>query len=290
MTERGAIAENGWNAENGSGRKNTRDEGRTGNPGTDALPTEKRAVTKDLDIPQPMIESPESRPSKGADAAVAAQVKKVLLVDAEDLVRYAIKQLIDFLESFEVVAEARDMNAALTMIDQSKPDIVLTEIALPGPSGLEFLLELQRKGLSDVRPVVLSQVDSPDMIRQALIAGAQGYVLKSGSFDHLVQGLEAARNNRKYLPPELGALGELPTNAYELSKIRPDDPLAPLSAREREIFHLLANGLQNTVIAKKLFISPRTVETHRARIVRKLGLTSNGELIRFAIKHGLTVV
>lgn len=183
------------------------------------------------------------------------------------------------------------MEEAVQLVEDHQPALVITEVALRGPSGLEFLLELQRRKLNRVKPMVLSQVEAPDMVKQAFLAGAQGYIFKSSDFENLTTALDTVAANRRYIPRELAHLADLPEAGYELGgKTRPNDPLSPLSAREREIFHLLANGLQNTVIAKKLFISPRTVETHRARVVRKLGLTSNGELIRFAVKHGLTIV
>ena len=215
----------------------------------------------------------------------------VLLVDPESLVRFAIKKLIDSLGRFHVSWESGSMEDAIRQVEEHDPAFVITEVALRGPSGLELLLELQRRKLNRVKPVVLSQVEAADMVKQAFLAGAHGYIFKSSDFDNLTLALDTVASNRRYIPQELAHLADLPEAGYELgSKARPNDPLSPLSAREREIFHLLANGLQNTVIAKKLFISPRTVETHRARVVRKLGLTSNGELIRFAVKHGLTIV
>ena len=226
-----------------------------------------------------------------ASLASDQQTRRVLLVDAETLVRCAIAQVISSFGSYRIVGQADNMQDALQLVEKEMPQLLLTEIALPGPSGLELLLELRRRSLADLRPVVLSQVTSPDMVKQALLAGAQGYIFKSNSVEELRDALSQTLLNKRYVPPSLAHLANIPENAYELGK-RPkiNDPLEALSPREREIFHLLANGLQNTVIAQKLFISPRTVETHRARVVRKLGLNSNGELIRFAIKHGLTIV
>ena len=113
---------------------------------------------------------------------------------------------------------------------------------------------------------------------------------KSVSNEELFEALESVVSGERYLQKEYSELGEVTRNDGPLKIEKFHDPLGPLSPREREIFNLLAGGLQNTDIAKKLYISPRTVETHRARVVRKLGLSSNGELIRFAIKHGLAVV
>lgn len=214
----------------------------------------------------------------------------MLLVDPEMLVRHALAKLIDSVPGFTVCGQVGTAAEALEELRARHFDLMLLEIALPRESGIDLLLELQRKKFQ-IRSVVLSHVHSDDMITQALLAGAQGYILKNGSLDDFVAGLEATKSgDRRFLPPSIAHLSEISTNRYALGEsTAATDPLSALSAREREIFHLLATGLQNTAIAKKLFISPRTVETHRARIVRKLGLSTNGELIRYAIKHGLSM-
>lgn len=227
---------------------------------------------------------------EGMSVDTAKGTCKVLLVDPDELVRYAFAQLIKSLERYEVVEEASSHEEALHKLEKGGIDLVVTEVALPRTSGIELLHEMARRRFP-VRSIFLSHLDSADIVTQALLAGAHGYILKSGSFDEFKNGLETAFfSNKRYLPPSIAHLIDVPENGYELGgKDTAGDPLSTLSPREREIFHLLANGLQNTVIAKKLFISPRTVETHRARVVRKLGLQTNGELIRFAIKRGLTV-
>ncbi len=220
----------------------------------------------------------------------SASHAKILLVDPEVLVRHALANLIDSIDGCTVCGHANTAAEALEELRARPFEIVMCEIALPRESGIDFLLEIQRKKVT-VKPMVLSHVDSEDMITQALLAGALGYVFKGGPVEDLVNALNVVRaGNRRFLPQSIAHLSEVSTNRYALGESsQPSDPLSPLSAREREIFHLLATGLQNTAIAKKLFISPRTVETHRARIVRKLSLSTNGELIRFAIKHGLSM-
>ena len=222
--------------------------------------------------------------------AVAGKGCRVLLVDPDALIRYSISRLISSIESFEVVADVASADEAIALLEKGGIDLLVVEIALPKVTGLELLHELNRKKIAH-RTIVLSHVDSPEMITEALLAGAQGYVLKSGSYDDLVAGLTSAYfSNKRFLPTPIAHLSDIPPKSHQLGGAEsPNDPLSSLSPREREIFHLLAHGLQNTVIAKKLFISPRTVETHRARVVRKLGLQTNGELIRFAIKRGLTL-
>ena len=215
---------------------------------------------------------------------------RLLLLDPEELVRHAIAQLLLSTHNFQIVGMANDAEEALAAIDKNPIAAVILEIALPHASGINFLHERVRRKIA-VRSIVLSHIDSPDMITQAFLAGANGYVLKRGKFEDLTAALQmVTTSNKKFLPPQINELATVTENEYALSGKSPTtDPLSPLSTREREIFHLLASGLQNTTIAKKLLISPRTVETHRARIVRKLGLHTNGELIRFAIKHGLAV-
>jgi len=138
---------------------------------------------------------------------------------------------------------------------------------------------------------VLSSNDSEAIIKQAIYAGASGFVLKRNNFEMLSGGINAVTSGERFFCPMAAQVANSLDLSLELEANNGDsDPLDPLSPREREIFHLLANGLQNSTIAKRLFISPRTVETHRARVVRKLGLNSNAELIRYAIKHGLSVV
>ncbi len=214
----------------------------------------------------------------------------ILYVEPENLVRDAISQLIDSMEGFHVSERVGDAASALTCLRSAKLDLVVLDIALPRESGIDFLLELQRTRLA-IKSLVLSSVTSEDMITQALLAGAQGYAFKNGTVDEFRTALETvSRSNKKFLPTSVTHLNNVSNNRFALGDAAiKNDPLAALSAREREIFHLLATGLQNTAIAKKLFISPRTVETHRARIVRKLGLSTNGELIRYAIKHGLSM-
>lgn len=216
--------------------------------------------------------------------------RSVLLVDPHTLVRSGIRLLVNAVPGYHVIAEADSLEAALQSIERMKVDLVLTEIALQGQSGLEMLAEMRRRHADHPRIIVLSMLDSPEVIKRALGSGACCYLSKDGESEEISRGLNAAACNERYLSPSIAQYGTATVSASADGGERSGDPLKELSTREREIFHFLASGLQNNVIAKRLHISPRTVETHRARIVRKLGLASNGELIRFAIKHGLSSV
>jgi len=217
-------------------------------------------------------------------------IQSVLIVDPERLTRAALQQLISTVGPYRVVAEADNAEEGLSRLSTVQPMLLILEIELPGKSGIEMLYEMKRKQVAQ-KTLVLTRLRSEKMMRFAFNGGALGYLFKTSEVNELRAALAAVSENRKYLPPDFGHLVEEFSKplGHDLS-LQKMDPLDALSSREREIFHLLADGQQNAGIAKKLFISPRTVETHRARIVRKLGIHSNAELIRYAIRHGLATI
>lgn len=211
----------------------------------------------------------------------AASAMKILFVDPEQMVRFALTNEIHSMSPFHVVGYANDAEEALKQIKVGRPEILLTEMQLPGKSGLELLHDLRREKI-EIISVICSAFASTQSIQRAFSYGAYGYVSKLSPVAELLHALEQVSEKRRFLSPRLQSLthwAEVPNVATHT------DPLSPLSPREREIFFHLANGLQNSAIARQLFISPRTVETHRARIVRKLGVRTNSELIRYAIKN-----
>lgn len=218
----------------------------------------------------------------------------LVLVESELLFSQSLKYLIEStMPGASSVIEASSVSEALRALATSPTALLLTEIDLGGPSGIELLLEIRRRQLP-ARCGVLTRERSVIALQRALGAGAQVLISKNAPTAELRAGLENLRAGRPYRSEELQGLlneqlGNIGTESSD-GGYHAKDPLAPLSPREREIFHQLASGLQNSTIAKKLFISPRTVETHRARIVRKLNLSSNAELIRYAIRHNLTNV
>lgn len=233
-----------------------------------------------MDIPQSSL----------AHTGNGSGIQSVLIVDPEQLIRAALQQLISSVGPYRVVAEADNAEEGLTRLSSVQPMLLILEIELPGKSGIEMLYEMKRKQVTQ-KTLVLTRLRSEKMMRFAFNGGALGYLFKTSSVSEFGSALAAVSENRKYLPPDFGHLIEEFSKplGHDVSPQRMD-PLDALSCREREIFHLLADGQQNAGIAKKLFISPRTVETHRARIVRKLGIHSNAELIRYAIRHGLATI
>jgi len=210
----------------------------------------------------------------------------VLIVDDQILLRKGLVNIINGSESFQVIAEASSCDEAFEQLAQRNPDIIVVDLELEGKSGLELVYELRRRKQSE-KILVIGRRQPERIVSMIYESGAQGFICKNATVEDFFDALLAVQNRRPYIPP---LYCHLPCGDGAQPKKPPSDPLDPLSTREREIFHLLASGLQNSEIAKQLFISPRTVETHRARVVRKLGLHSNAALIRYAIRHGLSVV
>jgi two-component system, NarL family, response regulator NreC len=205
----------------------------------------------------------------------------VIVVDDHAVVRSGLKLLLDAEEDIEVVGEGGTAEQAVLRAQMHKPDVVLLDVVMPGKSGLEAVPDvLQVSPKSKV--LVLSMQDDPRYVREAFDAGASGYVLKEAADAELVAAVREVANGGSYVHPALGA-----RLAVAEAKARREADEDPLSEREHEVLRLLALGHTNQEIAKMLFISVRTAETHRAHIMQKLRLTSRAELVRYALEHGL---
>jgi len=171
----------------------------------------------------------------------------------------------------EAIFEARSL----------KPDVVLMDVVMPDGNGLDAIPTLLHEH-PELKILMLSMQDDPQYVRQAFAAGASGYVLKEAADTEVVAAVREVARGGRYVHPELGAR----LVAAETEELRRADE-DPLSEREREVLRLLALGHTNQEIAKQLYISVRTAETHRAHIMQKLRLTSRAELVRYALAHGL---
>ena len=212
-------------------------------------------------------------------------VIRVLVVDDHALVRSGLRLLLDAEEDITVEDEAGSAEQAVRMARFDKPDVVLLDITMPGLSGLEVTAEIKRAA-PDAAILILSMHDDSAYVREAFDKGASGYLLKEAADQELLTAVREVAAGHQYLHPMLGARlasGETHTD-LEAAKHAAADPL---SDREREVLRLLAAGHTNQEIAKTLFISVRTAETHRAHIMQKLSLTTRAELVHYAIKHDL---
>ncbi|HSI79769.1 MAG TPA: response regulator transcription factor [Solirubrobacterales bacterium] len=200
----------------------------------------------------------------------------VVLADDHTVVRSALRMLLEAEEDLDVVAEAGTAAEAVRYCMGHKPGVLVLDLNMPGEAGLEAIPKV-REASPETAIVVLTMQDDPAFAREAMQAGVLGYVLKEAADDELVNAIRMAAEGRTYLQPELGA-----RLASEPAAVGDD-----LSDRELEILRLIALGHTNSEIAEKLFLSVRTVESHRAHIQQKLRMTKRSELVRYALEHGL---
>lgn len=205
-----------------------------------------------------------------------AEAISIVLADDHTVVRRALRVLLEGELGFEVVAEAEDADGAIRYLRGHKPDVLILDLNMPGRPSLEAIPEM-KEASPETKIVVLTMQKEPAFARQALQQGVLGYVLKEAADDELVQAVRSAAAGETYLQPALGA---------KLAA-EPETVASDLSERETDVLRLIALGHTNAEIAEKLYISVRTVETHRAHIQQKLGVTSRAELVRCALSRGL---
>jgi two-component system response regulator NreC len=204
-------------------------------------------------------------------------VIRVVIADDHAVVRRGLRQVLESEGGFEVVAEAADVDAARRYVRGHHPDVLVLDLNLPGGLSLGDIPAL-REECPDTQIVVLTMQNEPAYARQALGAGALGYVLKEAAEAELVEAIRRAAIGDSYLNPRLGA---------RVAAEPPPGPPDGLSDREVEVLRMVALGQTNAEIAAKLYLSVRTVETHRAHIQQKLRLGSRAELVRYALEHRL---
>jgi DNA-binding NarL/FixJ family response regulator len=202
---------------------------------------------------------------------------RVLLVDDHELLRAGLRSRLEKEPGLEVVGEADSAERAVVMARALQPDLVLLDLLLPRKNGFDAIPEINQVA-PDARVIVVSSQTAPSSVRRALTAGAAGYVPKRASDSELVTAIQQVSSGARYVDPELGAT---------LVVDEVSSALEDLSERERDVLQLLALGHTNQEIGKRLYISVRTVDTHRAHIMRKLDLSTRAELVLFALAHGL---
>jgi two-component system response regulator NreC len=220
-----------------------------------------------------LVSIPTRPPVKGQDPDLTT----IVLADDHTVVRSALRMLLEAEPGFEVVAEAGTADDAARYVLGHKPTVLILDLNMPGRSSLDAIPDI-RAASPATEIVVLTMQNESAFARRALQAGVRGYVLKEAADTELVQAVRSAAAGQTYLQPALGA-----RMASEPDFERPDD----LSEREREVLRLIALGHTNAEIAGHLFLSIRTVESHRAHIQQKLRLAGRAELVRYALDHDL---
>ena len=204
----------------------------------------------------------------------------IVVIDDHAVVRSGLRLLLEAEQDLTVVGEAGNAREAVFEVRAHKPHVILLDVVMPGESGIEAVPKLLREA-PGARVLMLSMQDDPNYVRAAFAAGASGYVLKEAVDAEVVDAIRQVAAGGRYVHPALGAR-MVAADAAAQAAAEAD----PLSDREREVLTLLARGHTNQEIAKQLFISVRTAETHRAHIMRKLQLETRAELVRYAIEHG----
>jgi len=208
---------------------------------------------------------------------------RIVLVDDHALVRAGIRTLCESLDGVTVVAEATDGHQAVEMVNAHHPDVVLMDITMKGMNGLEATARIKRD-FPRTRVIVLSMRAAEDYVLHALKAGAMGYLLKDSVMPELEAALNAVMQGEVYLNP---SISKLVVQNYLQHSGATGNPLDMLTPRQREILQLVAEGHSTKDIGFRLGLSVKTVETHRARIMERLGIHDIAGLVRFAIRVGL---
>ncbi len=208
---------------------------------------------------------------------------RILLAEDHHLVREGLRALLEEQGAFEIVAQAEDGAQALTLAAETHPDVVVMDLRMPNLNGLEATGRLRAM---DQPPevIILSQYSRADYVVEALLAGARGYLLKDAVSDELVHAIQTVLAGQRYLSAQLP---QDEIDAYVQRREQMPSPLGRLTAREREVLQMVAEGNTNRQVARRLGISVKTVEKHRFNLMEKLDIRDVTGLVRFALMHGI---
>ena len=210
---------------------------------------------------------------------------KIVLADDHTIVRQGLRALLDAEADFSIIGEASTGLEAVKLVDKLRPDILVTDMVMPELNGMEVTRQAIQYSPA-TRVIILSMHHNEAYVLQALRNGASGYVIKESSLEELVQAIRVVLEGKRYLSEPISErVIELYVEREKETSL--EDPYELLTNREREILQMVAEGLSSSKIADRLTISTRTVETHRANLMRKLNLKNQTELIRFALQHGI---
>ena len=211
----------------------------------------------------------------------------IFISDDEHITRLGLKLILSQKTELSLIGEANDGPETVRMVEQEKPNVLLLDLVLPSMMGFDVARQV-RIVSSATKIIVLSSYDAQNYVSEALQAGVNGYVLKGSTPEILFEAIRTVMNGKRYLcPPFDQNVIDLPKPQRTDSNEPPKDLIDTLTKREKLVLQLAAEGINSTDIGSRLFISPRTAQTHRARLMRKLGLHSQTDLVMFAIRRGL---
>jgi DNA-binding NarL/FixJ family response regulator len=209
---------------------------------------------------------------------------RILIADDHSMVRRGLRALLESQPGWVVVDEAVNGREAVTKAKELKPDVVILDISMPELNGMEATGQI-RKATPKTEVLILTVHESERVVREVLEAGARGYVMKSDADQQLIAAVQALSRHEVFFTPKVEQMVLAGYLRHDAPPAEEKGPRLPLTQREREILQLLAEGKSNKEVAKALYLGIKTVETHRARILRKLRLHSVGDLVRYAIRH-----
>ena len=204
-------------------------------------------------------------------------MKKItlLIADDHDMFRQGLLSLLSSNQNLDIIAQASNGIEALELIQEHKPDVAILDMTMPGLSGVELCRKIKQQGLS-TNTIILTMHDDLLLAQEVMQSGACGFVLKDNTFDEVVNAIECAHKNENYMSPSIQARMD-----------QGDDKVSPLSFREQEVLRMLAEGVTVKVIAAKLDVSTKSIDTYRQRLMRKLGAENSAQLIQYAVKRSL---
>jgi DNA-binding NarL/FixJ family response regulator len=208
----------------------------------------------------------------------------LVLADDHQIVRQGLKALLESEKDLQLIGEAADGQEAVRLVEKLQPDVLILDLMMRGLNGLEVIRQLTRR-VRRTCIVVLSMHRDEAYVLEAMRSGAMAYVLKEASMDDLIRAIRAVVVGKRYFSPPLTEAA-LEAYARKAEGAAPD-PIERLTAREREVLMMTVEGHSGIEISERLFISPRTVESHRANLMRKLGVRNQRELVRYAMERGV---
>jgi DNA-binding NarL/FixJ family response regulator len=210
---------------------------------------------------------------------------RVVLADDHQMVRKGFRALLEKEADIQVMGEAEDGREAMQLVEQMRPDVLVMDLEMPGMPGLEAVRQLKKRSTA-VRILILTMHRQTNTILQALWNGAAGYALKDAAVTDLIEGIRTVYHGEVFLSPTIAT--QVVTRLMEgLREEEIASPLDLLTDREREVLVLIAEGYARQETAEKLSVSPKTVDTHRANLMRKLDLNNDAALVRLAVRYGL---
>ena len=211
---------------------------------------------------------------------------RILLADDHDVVRHGLRHLLEGERGWAVCGEARDGNEAVALAEQLHPDVAVLDITMPGLNGLEATRKI-RAASPDTEVLVFTMHESEELMQEVFAAGARGYLIKSDAGRYIVAAIEALAKHQPFFSSQVSAalLGAFMREGAAKQAASGDPSLTP---REREVLQLLAEGHRNKEIARRLAVSVKTVETHRAAVMAKIGAGNIADLVRYAVRNRIT--